>query len=319
MPHFEKWLHGVSPDDPVSEVARHALRNRLKAVRYYLKQSEGATSDDPEPVHQLRVWCRRSAAALRMFGDVIPRKQARKLRDTVRKLRRLGGEARDRDLLIATLADQPTDSVTVRVARRLRKERKKAQRPIDRAKRKLVDRGKLKRLTRKATDRLKWRTDKRGEVEPRFADWTKHTLEALLDDFLSFDAAMLRDDEQLHRLRIAGKRLRYAAELSAEVFPKIASGGAYDQLSGIQARLGNAVDHLAAAERLSSLLDNASSAELTVLEQTIVQHRRQFAVKKRKFLHWWSQPRRRSFENRWRNALRVPPNQRSGNQRANKP
>jgi CHAD domain-containing protein len=211
MAKFDKWLTDASADDRVSAAARRALRDRLKAVRHYLAAAKGATSREQEPVHQMRVWSRRASAALRMFRDLLPRRQSRKMQRVLRKIRQLGGDARDCDLLLLSLADEHTTSETVRIARLLKQRRKAAQKPIDRLHRKLVVRGKLKRRTKKLVRSIRWKGKARSE--PNFRDWAAEQLSELMQAVFSFDSAMLQSDDQLHQLRIAGKRLRYAAEL----------------------------------------------------------------------------------------------------------
>lgn len=311
MPQFDKWLTSVAADDPVGKVARRAIKARLQAVGHFLKRAERAGSRDLEPVHQLRVWTRRASAAIDLFRDLLPRRKARKAKRTLRRVRRLGGEARDSDLLLQSLAQETATPQSAALARRIQKRRKRAQRPIDRVKRKLINRGKLKRLRKKLVAEVRVRGERRKSPEPTFRLWAREQLRELIDRFLTFDAAQLQDDEQLHRLRIAGKRLRYAAELSVAAFPRIETSGVYDQLVQLQERLGDAVDHLAAIERIEQLLDKASDEERAYLEAALEEHRRKFAVKKKKLIRYWTIARRRTLESRWKGVLQCRQPERS--------
>jgi len=309
MPQFDKWLADVAAGDPVSKVARQALKQRLEAVAHCLKRAENADNRDLDPVHQLRVWSRRTSAAQWMFRDLLPRGKARKLRRILRRLRRLGGKARDCDLLLRSLAEEPTTAQTIHLARRLKKRRKQAQRPIDRAKKKLIDRGKLKKLRKGLIGAIRLRGSSRKHKDPTFHTLVRERLQQLIDGFLAFDAAQLHEDEQLHRLRIAGKRLRYAAELSVAAFPRIESSGIYDQLAQLQERLGDAVDHLGSIERLEHLLEEAGSDERAYLQDAVAGHRKLFAAKKRKLIRYWTSARRRTLDSRWRGVLQSEPGQ----------
>jgi CHAD domain-containing protein len=304
MANPDKWLSDIDTEDRVSKIARLAIRQRLKVARQRLKQAEGATDDDLEPVHQMRVSSRRAAAALRMFRELLPRRRARKLKRTLRIIRHLGGDARDCDLLIQSLSDTTTPE-TALLARRLRKQRDAAQRPIDRLKRRLIDHGELKRQVKKVLKRVDWRNTSAGRKEPAFRRWAKGQLDLLLAQLLEFDAASLQKDANLHQLRIAGKHLRYAAELAKAAFPQIATGRSLDQLIEMQDRLGGAADHLAAIARLNHLLDTSRAEERSAVSTSIELHQKQFALKKRKFMRWWTPTRKRTFESSWRAALRA--------------
>ena len=302
MAEFDKWLISVSADDCVTKVARRAIKQRTRAVAHFLKRAKGGGDNNVESVHQLRVWSRRATAALGMFGELLPRRKSRKLRRILRRLRRLGGEARDCDLLLQSLAAEPTTPQTLSLMRRLRKRRKTAQLDIDRAKRKLSDHGKLKRQRKKVLSAIQLRRGKRKRLT--FRDWASERLQALLERFIAFEASEFEEDERLHELRVAGKRLRYAAELSVAAFPRIESSGVYDQIVQLQDRLGDAVDHLAAIKRLQDVADDAPAEDRPYLEGSITEHRRQFSSKKRKLVRYWTSARRRSIESRWRGALR---------------
>lgn len=304
MSDFDKWLIAAKADDPVSKVARRALKHRLRAVTKHLKGAEGATSRNPGPVHQLRVWSRRASAAQRMFAQLLPRRKSRKLRRTLRKLRHVGGRARDCDLLLQSLAEEHTTAATVRISRRLRMRREEAQRPIDRMKEELVDGGKFKRQRKQLLAAVRWRKKSRKRQEPSFAHWARTRLEKLIAELLAFEATDLQQDERMHRMRIVGKRLRYAAELSASVFPRVLSEGLYDQLVDLQDRLGDAVDHLAHIQRMQTLLDESSEADRAYLVAGIAKQQSQLAQKRRKLTRWWTAARRRAFESQWRGALR---------------
>ena len=85
----QKWLTGVQAEMPVAEAAQVALALRLSAVRKLLKTA-AQTACDPdenvEAVHQLRIGTRRAAAALRLFDEVLPRKEARWFRRRLRSM-----------------------------------------------------------------------------------------------------------------------------------------------------------------------------------------------------------------------------------------
>jgi len=72
-----KWILDVSPNDHVGVVAVRALKERLDAVQYYLtRAAEQTGNENTESVHLLRVWTRRSAAAMRLFQLLLPPRRA---------------------------------------------------------------------------------------------------------------------------------------------------------------------------------------------------------------------------------------------------
>ena len=67
-----KWLFVEPLDDPVAETASQILALRLADVDELLPRATRLDSD-VDPVHQLRVSCRRAAAALKAFGPLMGR------------------------------------------------------------------------------------------------------------------------------------------------------------------------------------------------------------------------------------------------------
>ena len=75
-PRLRKWVP-AAPGDPVAAIAYDSLRDRLRAVRGYLKLAAKHHEDDPEYVHQLRICCRRSQAAVQLYRDLMPQRRPR--------------------------------------------------------------------------------------------------------------------------------------------------------------------------------------------------------------------------------------------------
>ena len=72
----EKWADGTTPDDQTRDVAVRALRRRLDAVLYWLRQAARHAEKDIEHIHHLRVWSRRATAAIRLYWELLPRRRA---------------------------------------------------------------------------------------------------------------------------------------------------------------------------------------------------------------------------------------------------
>src|SRR5438874_12397589 len=97
-----KWIDGLTPGMPVAEAAKVVLAARFAVVRHFLPLASEKPHEDVEHVHQLRVATRRSAAALRVFADALPRKLLKQTKRTLRRLRRAAGDARDCDVFLAS-------------------------------------------------------------------------------------------------------------------------------------------------------------------------------------------------------------------------
>ena len=71
MAHPAKWT-AASPDEPVADVARRSLQDRLAVVEQFLPLAAENWRESMEYVHGLRVSARRAEAALDMYRDLVP-------------------------------------------------------------------------------------------------------------------------------------------------------------------------------------------------------------------------------------------------------
>lgn len=82
-------------------------------------------------------------------------------------------------------------------------------------------------------------------------------LAPLVDTFLETAKADLSDVESLHRMRLAGKRVRYAMELLAGAFDDSFRGELFVAFEEIQERLGTINDHVTAIKIFRGWLERA--------------------------------------------------------------
>jgi CHAD domain-containing protein len=293
-----KWISDLKPDTPLAEAARHVLFVRLQVVRDYLPRAALESDKDIEYVHQLRVGTRRADAAMRIFADCLSKKDYRKARRRLKKVRRAAGAARDWDVCLADLLE--------------REQKADAK-----------HRGGLDFLIGYA---LGQRTASHAELEavyqeesPTYETFLVHTIDsiqppngqpapAILVDLarpMLFDrlkeleqAALgdLSDYTQLHQVRIAGKRLRYAMEVFADCFDPEFRESLYPRIEQLQEILGRANDSHVAAERLIDLRERLQTACPSAwprlqpgFEQLLRAHQRRLPQERRRFLKWWSQ------------------------------
>lgn len=298
------WLvveHGLTP---TSLVARRTLRKRLDAVWTALTAAAG-DAPDPERVHRLRVATRRTLAAIDAFADLLPAGRRRWFEKRLRRLRRTAGAARDLDVLVARLGPEPASGA---VADRSPRRRLVAMLSRQR----LASRGPIRRLhdeLRAAdwharADRLIDAVGSRGHDRP-FAAHARRRFRPLIDRFFATADRRLRSADEIHRLRIEGKKLRYAMEIFACVFPVRERVRCEEALERLQQTLGEFTDHAAAEERLRrwSRADGAAAARQTIVSLRAREARAADRARAA-FSRWWSPSRRRWLRRKLERTLR---------------
>jgi CHAD domain-containing protein len=168
--------------------------------------------DDPEDLHDLRVAVRRLRAILRVAAPPLDRDWAYSLRDELDWLGKALGPVRDLDVMLDHLREEQKtlprkDSAAFDAAlARLERERVESRRSMLGALR--------SRRYRRLLDRLQ---EAAGRPRTRSARPDAETIAAA--EFAKLRKAVRKlernpSDEALHRVRIKGKRARYAAELA---------------------------------------------------------------------------------------------------------
>lgn len=291
---MNKWLSGASRSDRAVDVAARSLADRLKAVRRFLSRSV-KRPNDPENVHQLRVWSRRSEAALALYADLLPNRLLKRVRRTVRKLRRAAGRVRDCDVLASQVSGPGGKWPAT-----LKKERVRAQRKLVTLFDRLDAGRKFKRDSAKLIRRLRERNDTATE---NFATRARESLRPIASAFFGSFPVPIRDD-QLHRFRIAGKDLRYAIELLAAAFPNSFRDEVYPTLSQLQDRLGRINDAVVARDRLRQWMDQSDDpAELSELRRRLTATETELSKNRDSFPRWWTPELRAVLQSKFDEVL----------------
>ena len=199
---------------------RYSRKIIYKYLKAFLKEREDVSdSGDIEVVHRMRVASRRLRAALSVFKVIIPAKKTKVWRKEIRKIGRALGRARQLDVQIKFLeaAKQriKNNSRIVQiqeVIKSLKDKRRKAQRQIDIALEGFEIKKRLLGLTA-YLDKLAF--GKRGDFRGRFSILKGVVIRKRLDKLLKFAPYVFRPQskKELHRMRIAAKKLRYALEI----------------------------------------------------------------------------------------------------------
>jgi len=176
--------------------------------RFELNRDLLARTGEAEALHQARVALRQLRSAFSIFREIVADDRFEDLRGELRWLAAATNEARDLDALIARMDDVPVS---------LERERKRASALAS----KVLASARSERLLRELIDWLAngvW-LDVRNPRDQTAAGFASAALDRLRDK-LGREGRHLRslDDAGLHEVRIAAKKLRYAAWFFSGLF-----------------------------------------------------------------------------------------------------
>jgi CHAD domain-containing protein len=309
-----KWISDLSETTPLADAARRVLAVRLEVVRDALPLARYHAEEDPEHVHQLRVGTRRATAALDIFRLCLPEKAYRQARKHLKRIRRAAGMARDWDVFTMTLAERARQSAA------------KDRPGLDVLTgfafgQRLTAQGELEQVHPDppfAFERLMAETLAAvGDPDPdrkvsTLRDLAHPLLGGLLRELEEAAGRDLEDYGHLHRVRIVGKRLRYAMEVFACCFEDEFRERYYAAVEEMQDMLGLANDSHIAQQRLRWLRDRLRS--LGAAEWKRVQpgltallryHQRNLPAQRRHFLRWWARWQKSRPENAFAGLLKA--------------
>lgn len=285
-----------------AHVAVRTVRSRLEDVWAALGDV-GDSGADPVRIHRLRVASRRAMTALKAFDDLTPSGESRWFRRRLRRVRRASGEARDLDVMAARLGDTARADIGVSAHRLLAsmlvRERPAALKPIAAIYERLREDGWSGRL-----ERLVVRMGRDQERVP-LNTYGRRLLKSISRSFFAHADPRMLDDERIHRLRIEGKRVRYAVEIFAPVLPRRECVKVQRSLERLQDKLGRFTDHTAAADRLRRLSRRLGTrADRRILATIRRREIREAARARTAVINWWTRSRRRQLRRCFRRLLR---------------
>jgi CHAD domain-containing protein len=250
-----KWISNLKATTPLVDAARRALAIRLEVVREFLGLALHEPEKDTEHVHQLRVSSRRAGAAIEIFALCLPDKSYTAVRRYLRRVRRAAGAARDWDVFLMNLGEErlkkkrrhlaAIDFLTgYALGQRVTAQEQLEQFGVD------YPFG-FERLTAQTVAAVH---------KPRYDPGMRTLLDlagplllGLLRDFDQTASGDLTNYERLHRVRILGKRLRYAMEVFSGCFGPPFRNQLYPAVEEMQDILGRANDSYVASRRLTTL------------------------------------------------------------------
>jgi CHAD domain-containing protein len=207
----------VDPADTIGQVALAILRRHFSVM--LAKEPGTRLGDDIEELHDMRVASRRLRAAVSLFRDHLPA-EAERLREELRWVGQTIGAVRDLDVQLEQLDEwtealpEPDREPLVRLRAVLVDERAQARAEML----KELDSARYDRFVRRFGAMLRTRTGSRTPAA-----------RAVAPDLIEGRHRGLRkarkrigdgtNPEAYHRLRIVGKRFRYALEFLSDVYP----------------------------------------------------------------------------------------------------
>lgn len=214
---------------------------------HMLSNEPAALAGDPEGIHQMRVAVRRLRAILSAFGPLLPDKQRRWVSQELRWFADVLGEARNLDVFAAELIAPARDALPFaseleRLAQAVQRRRKAAQTAIAEA-------ISSTRYTEALLALLRWFDG--GDWHLAAAAALHEPIEILAPELLDRCRAKAekrarhfsdQSAKKRHRLRIALKKLRYAAELFAPLYARPETRQFIHRLKKLQDDLGAAND-----------------------------------------------------------------------------
>lgn len=269
---------GLQATTPVTDAAKILLSRNLKRTWRRLSLAATASQNDIKHVHRLRISTRRSLAALEVFREYLPASRFECVAEHLNEFRHIAANARDFDVMIQKRAAD--SSLDRKLLKRLRKSRRKAQKPIV----SVHDSLRPKNTYWQACRRLLKSLDRFGSAnQPQFSVWANHKLAIFLIVFLSQSPADVTDLKQLHRFRIAAKKFRYTLEILQPAFQSNAYELVMPEFKRMQNLLGRINDHAVAMDRIQLMkkkhkIDN----EILRLEMEGLDSSR------RTFANWWT-------------------------------
>ncbi len=281
-----KWIEIDSPEISSAEVAANALRLRVQHVQQMLPLAAHAYCLDVEHVHRLRVGSRRADATLQAFRPLLGG-AFKSLRKQIRRIRRAAGPARDIDVLLARLKknQKKNDPDLEYLIARLECRRTEVQKMLLEVDTK-AQQEKLSRDLERCLDFLA------GRKEKPIQEFAKKALRKASRPLRRLASINQPSLDQLHVLRIAGKRLRYSIEIFHGACSPSLKNELYPLVEKLQSRLGRINDRATAQSLYQNWLANMlTDNRATYFARCIVQEHEAAQHLRKEFLRWWTAER----------------------------
>ena len=281
-------------EDPGLEVVRRRERARTRGKRSALPHLQRMIrrqydeilahdpgtrlGSDPEALHKMRVAVRRTRAFLRVARPILDREWADTLRAELKWLGQALGAVRDHDVLLMhvrgqaeTLATGDVGALAV-VVEGIEQGREATREQM------------LEALSSQRYLELLGQVELAGEA-PHWNGKRRSVEKLAAREFKKLERAIKAldpdpTDAELHRLRVRGKRARYAGELAEQAVGKKARRFV-DRAKNVQDVLGEHQDAVVADERVRELVLSQSNPQVALVAGRLVERQRERMLRAR--------------------------------------
>ncbi len=307
MPMLDRTPAAARATAPVEKLARQVVKQRVQAALYFWQRVAKRATPRVSDIHQLRVWSRRAIAAIELFGALLPAEPAADLLRILNKARKRAGQARDCDVLLATL-DKPARAILAEPLQALQELRQESAEKLRRAYRKKVRAGDVRECSQALQKKLH-PADENGQALPpvQFGPWFQQQFAQWCSAFIKQLRVARPSQRRIHPLRIEGKKVRYALEIGLPSLPKLAGKQLYSSLEQLQQQLGEICDDEALAAQYRKLAQDLKPKPRTKLVEAAESHHQQGQAGFVKFCRWWQAAAGRKKLLRQLTAILLPP------------
>lgn len=272
---------------PAGRAAEHLLNARFDVLRRAVRNLRKRGPKSSRRVHQLRVACRRAGAAIRAFEPLIETSARRPIARRLARLRRAAGGLRAADVHLALYrkleADPRCDLGLEEMVRRTKRERREQRRQLAAA---------LETIRPRDVDAWCRKLARRTNMDdPRpLLDLARQSIGKLGGTMQEQGAGSLDSIEQIHALRIAGKRLRYALEIFDPCFDPSLREDAGAWMVRFQDRLGLINDYDELTQSVAKRSKKAPKKRLARSLRALAEHlecARDLQIAD--FASWWTE------------------------------
>ena len=298
-----KWIAGLNAETPLVEAAEQYLSVRLSSVVELLPDAAQLAENDVEYVHQLRVATRRSDAALVSFRPCVRKKTFKRMRKSLRVIRRAAAGARCCDVhheILAPLQEQknsPDPKIFKFILKAITRQRAEAQKSIIEA----SENYPAKQLQRDV-EKLVLSLDQPLEY-PNITlfNAAQVVLPKRIQKVKFATNVNLEVISTLHQLRLSGKKLRYALEIFAPCYDEKLKQEYYPVVEQLQKHLGHINDSQEIMHRLIDLHQRVTQNEFKLkslsqdellkgIARLAESFEQECTEQQSSFLKWWQEP-----------------------------
>jgi CHAD domain-containing protein len=263
--------HHGQPELPagctVADAFAYAVGHLTDVILHFAPLS-AAGRNGPEPVHQMRVAVRRLRSAIKVFRRAMASREVDEADTGLKALAARLGPTRDWDVFVtetfAAVADAfPQERHLQRLLASAERRRRACHAEL-RAFLTSVDFHRLGIKLACLAGGTEWRETlgeaEQAELASTLDEFAAKVLNRRLKRLLQVEGALAAlEPGALHAVRLNAKRLRYAAEIFAPLYPGKATGRYLRRLSRVQDRLGSLNDVAVATNLLAELAGNGGS------------------------------------------------------------